>query len=320
MSSEHGIDTQDTKAASTAQGAPIAGDPPDNALAGLMAQGPTAASPAAPGPDLEQQALRAAAAAVAAGERAVAAAEAELQRAQAAAPAGRPGSSKAPSGRERLLRALLAVNLLAMVVVLLLPEAQSRPSGPTADVAGSPQHQPTTAPEAPTTSPMRDPWNRALVAADRGDYRAAIAILEAYLADSPRLSPRIRLSTLMALEHYAIQVSDMTAAQGYRQRADALSQSHHLPEDLLAMAKAAKESGDQEALRRLHARFLLQQRQIPNWLHQHLAEAYLELGDSYREEAAAAAEVARRQQLEAVARALREQAEQAEREEREGPR
>jgi hypothetical protein len=35
-------------------------------------------------------------------------------------------------------------------------------------------------------------------------------------------------------------------------------------------------------LRRVWARFLLQQRQVPSSLYKHVAEAYLQLGDSYR--------------------------------------
>ena len=74
------------------------------------------------------------------------------------------------------------------------------------------------------------------------------------------------------------------------------------------MAKAAAENGDQEALRRVWARFLLQQRQIPSWLYKHVAEAYLQLGDSYRQQANAGDEKARLQELENAAARLREQA------------
>ena len=102
--------------------------------------------------------------------------------------------------------------------------------------------------------------------------------------------------------------NDFKRAQDYQRRADAIDGSHSLPEDLVAMAKAAAESGDQESLRRVWARFLLQQRQIPSWLYKHVAEAYLQLGDSYRQQANAAEEQARLRELEATAERLREQA------------
>jgi hypothetical protein len=74
------------------------------------------------------------------------------------------------------------------------------------------------------------------------------------------------------------------------------------------MAKAAAANRDQEALRRVWARFLLQQRQIPSWLYQHVAQAYLELGDSYRRDADAAAEQARLRDLQETAARLRAEA------------
>ena len=60
-------------------------------------------------------------------------------------------------------------------------------------------------------------------------------------------------------------------------------------------------------MRRIWARFLLQQKQIPSWLYKHVAEAYLQLGDSYRNEANAAAEKQRIAELEALAARLRPQ-------------
>ena len=69
-----------------------------------------------------------------------------------------------------------------------------------------------------------------------------------------------------------------------------------------------RRGGDQESLRRVWARFLLQQRQIPSWLYQHVAQAYLQLGDSYRKDADAAERQAREQDLEAAAARLRAEA------------
>ena len=67
------------------------------------------------------------------------------------------------------------------------------------------------------------------------------------------------------------------------------------------------ESGDQESLRQVWARFLLQQRQIPSSLYQSVAEAYLQLGDSYRVQANQEAEAARLAELSQAEALLREQ-------------
>jgi hypothetical protein len=249
-----------------------------------------------PAPDLDAEALRAAEHALAEGHRALAAARARL--------AGeRPVARRPARRRELILRALLVLNVLAMIAVATLPVP-----GPTQTGTGTAN---TPAPSAvsadPRTSERRfnEPWNRALVAADKGDFAQAVTILDQYLASSPRMAPSQQLSVLMALAHYSARQNDWARAQEYQRRADAIERSHSLPEDLVAMAKAAAESGDQESLRRIWARFLLQQRQVPSWLFKHVAEAYLQLGDSYRLQANAAAEAARLEALERTAAALR---------------
>ena len=52
----------------------------------------------------------------------------------------------------------------------------------------------------------------------------------------------------------------------------------------------------------------LQQRQVPSSLYKYVAEAYLQLGDSYRSQANAAAEQQRLKELEENAARLRAQA------------
>jgi tetratricopeptide (TPR) repeat protein len=253
---------------------------------------------------LEANALRAAEDAIAEGERALATARGHLHErsATAAPPRGR--------GRELAVRILLAINILAMVVVASLP-TPGQPTD-TREVLPTPPPvvatPPTTEPAPAPTPKLAEPWNRALVEAEARRFPEAIKILEQYLADSPRMAPSQQLNVLMALSHYAFRINDFKKAQDYEQRANAIEHSHSLPEDLVAMAKAAMASGDQETLRRVHARFLLQQKQIPGWLFKHVAEAYLQLGDSYRLQANAAAEKARLQELEATTARLREQA------------
>ncbi len=265
----------------------------------------------APVVDLEREALRAAEKALSAGQQALAQAATVLGTETAPARGAR-------SGRELLLRALLIVNVVAMIVVALLPTSGGETAvdpAPHANRVGEAPAPGGPAPAPPPAAPrgiaLDDPWNLALVAADRGEWATAIEILERHLADSPRMAPSQRLSVLMALGYYSSRIGNFTAAQEYQRKADAIEKSHSLPEDLLAMAKAAAASGDQESLRRVWARFLLQQRQIPSWLYKHVAEAYLQLGDSYRAEAEEAAERQRLRELEENAALLRAQREGA---------
>lgn len=271
-----------------AAGAPVAAP---NQIADLMA-GATARKQR---PDLEAQALRAAEAALAEGQQALAEARAQLQ----------PGAARAGSRRRELvLRVLLVVNVLAMIAVLLLPDPQ-----PAAPVAAAPVPAPIKPPEVerPVVRNDADPYLRSLEAADHGDYARAIALLDKYLEDTPRLKPNRRALVFRALAGYALQLGRDDLVGEYERRAAALQDSHSLPEDLIEEAKSAAARGDAEALRRLYARFLLQQRQIPASLYKHVAEAYLKLGDSYRMAAQQADETQQRHDLEQLRQQLRAQ-------------
>jgi hypothetical protein len=122
------------------------------------------------------------------------------------------------------------------------------------------------------------------------------------------MAPSERLNVLGTLSTYAARAGQYDKSRDFRQKADAIEQSHSLPSDLVADAQAALARKDQEALRRIWARFLLQQRQVPGWLQKHVAEAYLQLGDSYRLQADVAAEAARIAELEATNARLRAEA------------
>ncbi|MCK5943629.1 MAG: hypothetical protein KAI24_16725 [Planctomycetes bacterium] len=279
-----------------------AADGAENKLDDLMADpaAPAEPKPKKPAVDLEAEALRAAEQALKQGEQVLAEANAQLQQ-----PAASPQAKPAAGGRRELaLRMLLAVNVLAMVVVAMLPSpADSTP--PVGPEVGKTETVSKPKPQAPT---MSEPWNRALRASERRDFASAVAILEAYLDDKPRMAPSERLSVLSALSFYSARDKDFAKSRLYTQKAQALEQSHSLPEDLVKEAAAALETGDQESLRRIWARFLLQQRQIPSWLYQHVAQAYLELGDSYRKDADAAERMARERELEEAAARLRAEA------------
>lgn len=300
--SDHKADNHTDAAAAATTSTPHAPAPAAGHDAGkltdLMAHGDKGKAPASRGPDLEQQAMRAAEQALAEGERALATARAQLQQET-------PAATKKSSRRELALRVLLAVNVLAMVVVALLPAPGS--STTTKPVVRPDEHA--TGHEKVAPAPRTDElWVAAMAASSRHDYAAAVTLLERYLAESPRMAPSTQMAVLTALAYSASKANDWKRAQDYQRRARALEQSHSLPEDLVAMAKAAAETGDQDSLRRVWARFLLQQQQIPSSLYQHVANAYLQLGDSYRNEANAAAEKARLAELAETERRLREEA------------
>ncbi len=318
MSDDKGQDTHAATqvaqpAASAATTAPTNAAAPTSAAAPTNAAAPSAAPTSEPlpnlmaapspttGPDLDAQALRAAQQAIADGERALAAARAQLRM-----PTPTPQKRRR---RDVAIGLLLAVNLVAMVALAMLPPATvTTTTTSSAPKASTPAPTP---PVAPPTDPdvrrFHEPFQQALAAADRGDYANAITTLEGYLASATALQPSQQLNVLNMLSHYASLANDFKKAQDFAQRAAAIGQSHSLPADLVAMAKAAAESGDQETLRRVWARFLLQQRQIPSWLYKHVAEAYLQLGDSYRNQANAAGERERVRQLQEAAEKLKQE-------------
>lgn len=271
-------------------------------LAELM-QGAVQPRPGKAAPDLDGAALAAAEAALLAGQRALAQARASLQTPAPDRAAGRR--------RELLLRSILGFNLILMVLVVVVPwqpgkapEAVQHPATRTAPQAEPPPvpHEVPTAPAGPQgPHPVAGSlYDQGLRAAAEGRYAEAITLMERYLLATPRLHVAQQCNVFHALAHYAFQLGDLQKSQDYDQKAAALLRSHTLPEDLVQMAQQAEQRGDADALRRLWARFLLQQRQIPPALYKHVAEAYLQLGDSYRLEAARGAEAARRRELEAL--------------------
>lgn len=289
--------SQENKSATEPQQAKAAAQPQaggDAGLERLMREGKA--------PDLEHQALAAAEQALAQGQQALSEARSYLDGARPPAPPSRK--------RELALRALLAVNLLAMAIVLLLPGPAATDATTTAPVDPGAHPAPPTGEQAPTvrTPSLDDPVIRAFAAADRRDYRSAIALLEGHLAATPRLAPARKANILLALEHYAAQLGDFVKAQEYQRKAEALQASHSLPEDLVQMALEAERNGDVESMRRCYARLLLQQRQIPSGMFRRVAEAYLKLGDSYRQEAEQAALKARERELAELQEKLRQHA------------
>lgn len=267
----------------------------DEKLSELMASGDAPATKGSPNKagkrDLDADAMAAAQAAIAEGERALAEARAQLSSGSKAPP-------KRSRSREVALRLLLAANVLAMLVVMSLPMSPAAKPSPitTPEVMSRPGDA---APVEPRVDPppagprLADKYNQALLASEGRDYARAVELLQEYLVDTPRMPASRLVNVYRAMAEYSSRIGRFREAQDYERRAQAVTQSHSLPEDLVEMAKAALASGDQESLRQVWARFLLQQRQIPSSLYQHVAEAYLQLGDSYRVQANEAAEQAR---------------------------
>lgn len=256
-------------------------------------------------PDLDKEAVRAAEQALAEGARAVADAEAELQK---ASHAGEP-APRLSKRRELALRVLIGVNVLVMIVLVLLPSPKTGANQQ--PVVAQPETPPPAHDPVVQRPNPNDPVLRAFAMAEARDYRGAIAVLDQYLVDSPRLDAGRKANVLLALEHYATQLGDFAAAQSYQRRTEALRSAHSMPEDLVQLALEAERAGDVESMRRNWARLLLQQRQIPSSLYRHVAEAYLKLGDSYRTEAEQGEAAARERELQKAREDLRRQATEA---------
>ncbi|MEQ1631863.1 MAG: hypothetical protein ABL997_05790 [Planctomycetota bacterium] len=292
-------DAKDPKGVAVGTTSPATTKPGADALSQLMASGAPAAKAK---PDLDKAALAAAEQALALGARALEAADKELGNGHAAPASGVPSSRT----RELVLRGLIIANIVAMVVLVMLPAAKSEPvvaPHTTGHDTPAPAHDPVV--QKPNSA---DPVLRAFALAETRDYRSAMTLLEQYLADQPRLDAGRKANVLLALEHYATQIGDFTKAQEFQRRTEALRSAHSMPEDLVQMALEAERNGDVESMRRNYARLLLQQKQIPSSLYRHVAEAYLKLGDSYRTEAERGESAAREKELEQVREALRRQA------------
>ena len=220
--SDHKADNHTDAAAAATTSTPHAPAPAaghdSGKLTDLMAHGDKGKAPASRGPDLEQQAMRAAEQALAEGERAIATARAQLQQET-------PAATKKISRRELALRVLLAVNVLAMVIVAMLPAPGS--STTTKPVVEHVEHATGTEKIAP--APRTDElWVAAMAASSRHDYAAAVTLLERYLAESPRMAPSTQMAVLTALAYGASKANDWKRAQDYERRARAVEHAWQL--------------------------------------------------------------------------------------------
>ncbi len=284
------------------------GTPPaDAADLGSLMGGPTPSRPAESSADRQARDLE---------ERALAAARAALQGAQfaqatAAAHAAitqphEPTQSRnvpSTSRRTRVwLRVMLVLNLVFMVVLFALPDprtvAEPSPITPPksrtesrTEPSNAPSQPPAPSPfvEAPRERavevPEREVFNHALQLANDGKFPQAIAVLVAYLDRNPGMIAPLKRTVLLTISFYHSRNNDLAAADRYSTMAQQLAARASLPDDLLAAAELAKSEGRMQDMRAAYARFLLQQRQVRGSLRRHVAEAYLQLADSWRSEA-----------------------------------
>jgi tetratricopeptide (TPR) repeat protein len=208
-----------------------------------------------------------------------------------------------PSARKKselVLLMLLGVNVLAIAIVAMLP----LPVGTNSSEVNPVMFEPMKLAE-PIARPMSEPFNRALLAAEAGDFAGAVDALEQQLASNPRMHLAERLNVVTTASYYALRNNDFQASLKYAQLAQSLQNSQSSQDQLERMAEAAVRSGDQEAMRRTWARFMLQQRQMPSLLYKQIAQAYLQLSDGYSKGASDDVEAVQVEQLKAATDRLR---------------
>lgn len=303
MTDDHADESKlgvDGAAAAAATEAEASQQADQDGVAELMADAPE-------GRDLEAQALRAAEQAIAKAELALASAE----LAGAAKEAQRAEQQLAvPASRQRLIQAVLILNVLLMGLMLALPNPPSgthAPSTPAHDASGAadPEHGAAAhggeaaghdaghgegRESGHSAMDQRGgvsgaAWIRALQYSGAGDYERAAQTLEGHLAEHPDLPAFERKTYYTALMHYLAEAGRDEEVEAYQGKLMALGNQRYLPADILRMARSAEDSGDGARMRQLYARFLLTQGRHTAAERRAVAEAYLKLGDSYRVQA-----------------------------------
>lgn len=208
---------------------------------------------------------------------------------------GTPSTIAGKPSRTRLfvLRGLLALNVLAMAALLLVPTGTSAPK-PVVEHEPPPQHGEPVAKEPAhgTTERQRRPaypdkelYTRALQLGFEGKPIEAVAALEQYLSRNPALPKDQKRNIYLQMQYYNTAAGRTKEAEACLANAQQLLDRSFLPEDLLVAAELAAKNGNGPEMRRNYARFLLLQRSLPAALRERVAEACLQLGDSYRLEA-----------------------------------
>lgn len=282
----------------THAGGQSASDSSANKLGGLMA-GASGLADATTNPPAgyEVESDRAAECAIAGGEQALEDARRFLTLEVS------PAAAPAPSARKKselVLLMLLGVNILAIAIVAMLP----LPVGTNSNGVNPVMFEPMELVE-PIARPMSEPFNQALLAAEAGDFSGAVDALEQQLASNPRMHLAERLNVVTTASYYALRNNDFQASLKYAELAQSLQNSQSSQDQLERMAEAAVRSGDQGAMQRTWARFMLQQRQMPSLLYKQIAQAYLQLSDGYAKGASDNVEAVQVEQVKAATDRLR---------------
>jgi len=195
----------------------------------------------------------------------------------------------APGQVDRFLQLLLFANLAFIGVVLIMPSSGGAPEPttepPASELAQEPADPFVTEARKIGDVPSDQLWEQAVREAGRGEYPRAIRLLESYLESDQGMTDVEKRLIYNQLAYYLVKDGRVPRAQEYERKSQQIMTRSYLPEDLLNGAHKAAEAGETAAMRSAYARFLLQQKQVPPTLRKFIAEAYLELGNSYRLEA-----------------------------------
>ncbi len=236
---------------------------------------------------LDQEALAAAEAALAAGELSLGELTSELETAEEeVVPESEPSW---------ILRGLLILNLLLMVVMMSLPEAAPPAEPETPSTSNQPAENPVAQIEEqdPFVSPPMESRNvfgdagmRAIELAGEGNFKAAIRVLEDWMQGEGAKDPDfLKRQNYAALSRYSWKVGNHEAAAKYDNLAESLHSYLKLPAQLFREAEEAEARGDGRLMRQAYARLLLVQSQVSPSDFDRITAAYLKLADSFRLEA-----------------------------------
>lgn len=202
-------------------------------------------------------------------------------------------------GIDSAIAAVLVANVLLLAVIVSLPQDEDGPETPgggseIVDGGGDAPMRKTANGDIPPGGvdtkrvpllPRNELWQRSQRQAARGDIDEAITSLKLLLRQEPDLGEVPRRAVWLQLSYYAGLVGREEDAARWLRLSKASHETALVPDELMRLAKEAASARDWAESRRYAARFLLQRGQIGRDAAQQIAEAYLLLGDSYRDAA-----------------------------------
>ncbi len=128
-------------------------------------------------------------------------------------------------------------------------------------------------------------YQQAMLVALDGDFALACDLLIHYLERHEHLDEGVRRLVHAQVAYYQRKAGNLGAALEHERLARPGTQQAYLAEELLQAARSAQARGDHLAVRRAYARFLLQQDTMSPGMRALLDEAWLQMGDGYRQQA-----------------------------------